>query len=509
MPQSLRKHLVAWFAARFCSSARIEDSERDTDSTTRPVEEDLDETAYRREVEAMPEQLRLAIFLFIHKHIRRSDGRLNEQVFGRRLLGDRVWPLIEDLPLTSVNLAVMDQLFGSLEAPTRSDMTGRLLEGLLEWGPADSITHLDVLTSAPDDLDCTNATFGCLNCHNFPSVTSLNLSGRLSEAEEVFTETVMETLVEWEGLQSLTLRDCTFPESAAPLISQLTSLQKLALGSDEQSAGYPTTYRVYKSILESVAGLTQLEELRLCNCDELTRDTLARILQFENLTKLDLSLSPLWSPGSIEKPNTSLTWLKITPSATEVGTAINDIARLFPSLFTLGISVDCLPDDFASLGAELPSVRTLAVTTAKEDTVTRLLSIMPNVEQVTLKRLPLEEGQECSVEFVPGDLAQQITSLQLSAGSRGTRWLPVTAGPSFLSQFVSLRTLRIEKEFGVSDVASLAGCFPLLEELTLAAGVQPDPAYAQATKAAFPRLRKCTVLCTRDTQGAESYKAVW
>ncbi len=47
----------------------------------------------------------------------------------------------------------------------RSDMTGRLLEGLLEWGPADSITHLDVLTSAPDDLDCTNATFGCLNCH--------------------------------------------------------------------------------------------------------------------------------------------------------------------------------------------------------------------------------------------------------------------------------------------------------------------------------------------------------
>jgi hypothetical protein len=96
-----------------------------------------------------------------------------------------------------------------------------------------------------------------------------------------------------------------------------------------------------------------------------------------------------------------------------------------------------------------------------------------------------EEGQECSVEFVPGDLAQQITSLQLSAGSRSTRWLPVTAGPSFLSQvrttqqnrthsqqpnltrqhtqFVSLRTLRIEKEFGVSDVASLAGCFPLLE----------------------------------------------
>ena len=45
-------------------------------------------------------------------------------------------------------------------------------------------------------------------------MTSLNLSGRLSEAEEVFTETVMETLVEWEGLQSLTLRDCTFPESA-------------------------------------------------------------------------------------------------------------------------------------------------------------------------------------------------------------------------------------------------------------------------------------------------------
>lgn len=31
------------------------------------------------------------------------------------------------------------------------------------------------------------------------------------------------------------------------------------------------------------------------------------------------------------------------------------------------------------------------------------------------------------------------------------------------TQFVSLRTLRIEKEFGVSDVASLAGCFPLLE----------------------------------------------
>jgi hypothetical protein len=34
-------------------------------------------------------------------------------------------------------------------------------------------------------------------------------------------------------------------------------------------------------------------------------------------------------------------------------------------------------------------------------------------------------------------------------------------------------------------------------------------ARVQATKAAFPRLRKCTVLCTRDTQGAESYKAVW
>jgi hypothetical protein len=31
------------------------------------------------------------------------------------------------------------------------------------------------------------------------------------------------------------------------------------------------------------------------------------------------------------------------------------------------------------------------------------------------------------------------------------------------TQFVSLRTLRIDKEFGVSDVASLAGCFPLLE----------------------------------------------
>jgi hypothetical protein len=97
-------------------------------------------------------------------------------------------------------------------------------------------------------------------------VTSLNLSGRLSEAEEVFTETVMETLVEWEGLQSLTLHNCTFPESAglgpcfsglhsalpmiaaldspsittAPLFSQLTSLQKLVLGSDEQSAGYPS-----------------------------------------------------------------------------------------------------------------------------------------------------------------------------------------------------------------------------------------------------------------------------
>jgi hypothetical protein len=50
--------------------------------------------------------------------------------------------------------------------------------------------------------------------------------------------------------------------------------------------------------------------------------------------------------------------------------------------------VDCLPEDFASLGAVLPSVRTLAVTTAKEDTVSGLLSIMPNVEQVTLKRLP-------------------------------------------------------------------------------------------------------------------------
>ncbi len=93
-------------------------------------------------------------------------------------------------------------------------------------------------------------------------MASLNLSGRLSEAEEVFTETVMETLVEWEGLQSLTLRNCTFPESAGlgpcfsvlpmfaardspsittvPLFSQLTSLQKLVLGSDEQSAGYPS-----------------------------------------------------------------------------------------------------------------------------------------------------------------------------------------------------------------------------------------------------------------------------
>jgi hypothetical protein len=103
---------------------------------------------------------------------------------------------------------------------------------------------------------------------------------------------------------------------------------------------------------------------------------LAKILQFENLTKLDLSLSPLWSPGSIEKPNASLvrhhlcafflvflffffsfaqpvrvgsigrltfpvwqTWLKITPSVTEVGTVIKDIARLFPSLCTLGLSV--------------------------------------------------------------------------------------------------------------------------------------------------------------------------
>jgi hypothetical protein len=34
------------------------------------VEEDLDESAYRREVEAMPEQLRLAIFRFIYKHMR-------------------------------------------------------------------------------------------------------------------------------------------------------------------------------------------------------------------------------------------------------------------------------------------------------------------------------------------------------------------------------------------------------------------------------------------------------
>jgi hypothetical protein len=32
------------------------------------------------------------------------------------LLGDRVWPLVEDLPLTSVNLAAMDQLFGSTYA---------------------------------------------------------------------------------------------------------------------------------------------------------------------------------------------------------------------------------------------------------------------------------------------------------------------------------------------------------------------------------------------------------
>jgi hypothetical protein len=49
---------------------------------------------------------------------------------------------------------------------TRGDMTGSLLEGLLEWGPADSITHLDVLTSAPaEELDHTTATFGCLNCH--------------------------------------------------------------------------------------------------------------------------------------------------------------------------------------------------------------------------------------------------------------------------------------------------------------------------------------------------------
>ncbi|ELR23528.1 uncharacterized protein ACA1_071500 [Acanthamoeba castellanii str. Neff] len=162
----------------------------------------------------------------------------------------------------------------------------------------------------------------------------------------------METLVEWEGLQSLTLRDCTFPDSAAGLGPCLfsTLLYKLVLGRNEQSAGYPTTYCVHKSILESVAGLTQLEELRLCNRDELNGDVLARILQFENLRyKLDLSLSPLWSLGSIEKPNASL--------------------------------VDCLPDDFASLGAALPSV----VTTATEDTVSRLLSTMPNVEQVTLK----------------------------------------------------------------------------------------------------------------------------
>jgi hypothetical protein len=70
VPQSLRKQLVAWFAARFCSSAHIDVSERDTESAARPLEEDLDETAYRREVEAMPEQLRLAIFRFICKHMR-------------------------------------------------------------------------------------------------------------------------------------------------------------------------------------------------------------------------------------------------------------------------------------------------------------------------------------------------------------------------------------------------------------------------------------------------------
>ncbi len=70
VPQSLRKQLAAWFAARFCSSARIDDSERDTESAARPLEEDLDETAYRREVEAMPEQLRLDIFRFICKHMR-------------------------------------------------------------------------------------------------------------------------------------------------------------------------------------------------------------------------------------------------------------------------------------------------------------------------------------------------------------------------------------------------------------------------------------------------------
>ncbi len=72
-----------------------------------------------------------------------------------------------------------------------------------------------------------------------------------------------------------------------------------------------------------------MEELSLCNCDELTGDMLAKILQFENLTKLDLSLSPLWSPGSIEKPNASL--------------VRHHLCAFFPflhNLSKLGLSVD-------------------------------------------------------------------------------------------------------------------------------------------------------------------------
>jgi hypothetical protein len=86
-PEPLRVQLVAWFAVRFCSGRFIEDAE-----STRalvPVQasagpaasahdagvavgelEDLNETAYRREVEAMPAPLRLAVFRFICKHMR-------------------------------------------------------------------------------------------------------------------------------------------------------------------------------------------------------------------------------------------------------------------------------------------------------------------------------------------------------------------------------------------------------------------------------------------------------
>jgi hypothetical protein len=174
--------------------------------------------------------------------------------------------------------------------------------------------------------------------------------------------TVMETLVQWEGLLSLTLSNCTFPESAGSSMpprsllrvrrvsdcvsvackngydcdtwarqrhSSRSSRDYAAWCWDSTANGTPHRVRravlskvrddflltdthaaahttVRRSILESVAGLTQLEELHLSGCDELTIGDLARILQFEHLNKLSLSSSPCWPPGSIDKPNANL-----------------------------------------------------------------------------------------------------------------------------------------------------------------------------------------------------------